>query len=76
MNWARWGTKGSEKTREMTPGSEIMHDDHLKNLMADVRPLSKGESVMRLLQQGALDRGCSGDAAAAPAVRPSNNQLV
>jgi hypothetical protein len=49
MNWAKWGTKGSKKTHRMTPVSEIMDDDHLKKLKDDVRPLLKGESVMRLL---------------------------
>jgi hypothetical protein len=51
MNWAKWGTKRSKKTHRLAPVSEIMADDHLKKLKDDVRPLLKGESVMRLLQQ-------------------------
>ena len=31
--------------------SEVIGDDHLQNLKGGVRPLSQGESVMRLLQQ-------------------------
>jgi hypothetical protein len=33
--------------------SEVIDDDHLQELKDDVRPLLKGESVMRLLQQDA-----------------------
>ena len=39
--------------------SEIMADDHLKKLKDDVRPLLKGESVMRLLQQDGVKQEAS-----------------
>ena len=51
MNWAKWGTKGGKKTHGLTAVSEVKDDDHLQKLKDDVRPLLKGESVMRLLQQ-------------------------
>jgi hypothetical protein len=47
----KWGTKGSKKTHRLTAVSEVIDDDHLQKLKDDVRPLLKGESVMRLLQQ-------------------------
>jgi hypothetical protein len=49
-NWAKWGTKGGKKTHGLTAVSEVKDDDHLQKLKDDVRPLLKGESVMRLLQ--------------------------
>jgi hypothetical protein len=41
MNWAKWGTKGSEKTHRMTTVSEVKGDDHLKKLKADVPTLER-----------------------------------
>jgi len=50
-NWAKWNAKGSEKPHCLTAVPEIMDVDHLQELKDDVRPLSTGESVLRLLQQ-------------------------
>jgi hypothetical protein len=61
MNWAKWGTKGIEKTHRLTTVSEVIDDDHLQELKDDVRPLLKGESVMRLLQQDAKEQEASAE---------------
>ena len=45
--WRSW----KAKTHCLTTVPEIMDVNHLQELKDDVRPLSKGESVLRLLQQ-------------------------